>query len=268
LVAFVGLSPNLEGEEMPVYADGFAGGDRTAIGLPAVQEHLLEGLGSLGKPLIVVLTSGSEISMPWAQDHANVVLAAWYSGESGGTAIAQTLTGENNPAGRLPITFYRSIADLPDFSDYSMANRTYRYFKGPVLYPFGFGLSYSHFEYGRPEVSAVKVKAGESLTVKVKLKNTSAVDGDEVAQLYVTPPRTEVSPQLALEGFERVHLAAGESREVTFTLDPRALSEVDAKGVRRETGGEYTISLGGSQPERNDGNTVRLRVIGDLTLPR
>jgi beta-glucosidase len=268
VVAFVGLSPNLEGEEMPVYADGFAGGDRTAIGLPAVQEHLLEGLGSLRKPLIVVLTSGSEVSMPWAEDHANAVLAAWYPGQNGGTAIAQTLTGENNPAGRLPITFYRSIADLPDFSDYSMANRTYRYFKGPVLYPFGFGLSYSHFEYGRPEVSAVKVKAGESLTVKVKLKNTSAVDGDEVAQLYVTPPRTEVSPQLALEGFERVHLAAGESREVTFTLDPRALSEVDAKGVRRETGGEYTISLGGSQPERNDGNTVRLRVIGDLTLPR
>jgi beta-glucosidase len=268
LVAFVGLSPNLEGEEMPVYADGFAGGDRTAIGLPAVQEHLLEGLGSLGKPLIVVLTSGSEISMPWAQDHANVVLAAWYSGESGGTAIAQTLTGENNPAGRLPITFYRSVADLPDFSDYSMANRTYRYFKGRVLYPFGFGLSYSHFDYGRPEVSAATVKAGESVTVKVKLKNTSAVDGDEVAQLYVTPPRTEVSPQLALQGFERVHLAAGQSREVTFTLDPRALSEVDAKGVRRVIAGEYTAFVGGSQPVRDDANTVRIQVIGELTLPR
>jgi beta-glucosidase len=268
VVAFLGLSPNLEGEEMPVYADGFAGGDRTAIGLPAVQEHLLEALGGLGKPLIVVLTSGSEVSMPWAQDHANAVLAAWYPGEGGGTAIAQTLTGENNPAGRLPVTFYRSVADLPDFSDYSMANRTYRYFKGRVLYPFGFGLSYSHFDYGRPELSAATVKAGESVTVKVKLKNTSAVDGDEVAQLYVTPPRTEVSPQLALQGFERIHLAAGQSREVTFTLDPRALSEVDAKGVRRVIAGEYTAFVGGSQPVRDDANTVRIRVIGELTLPR
>jgi beta-glucosidase len=268
VIAFVGLSPNLEGEEMPVYADGFAGGDRTAIGLPAVQEHLLEALGSLGKPLIVVLTSGSEVSMPWAQEHANAVLVAWYPGESGGTAIAQTLTGTNNPAGRLPVTFYRSVADLPDFSDYSMANRTYRYFKGQVLYPFGFGLSYSRFEYGRPEVSAVTVKAGESLTVKTRLKNTSAVDGDEVAQLYVTPPRTAVSPQLALQGFERVHLAAGESREVTFTLDPRALSEVDGMGIRREVAGEYTVYLGGSQPAGHPSNAVRIQVVENLTLPR
>jgi len=268
VVAFVGLSPNLEGEEMPVYADGFAGGDRTMIGLPAVQEHLLEALGDLGKPLIVVLTSGSEVSMPWAQDHANAVLAAWYPGESGGTAIAQTLTGKNNPAGRLPITFYRSIADLPDFSDYSMANRTYRYFNGPVLYPFGFGMSYSQFEYSRPEVPANTVKAGDNVTVKVRLKNTSAVDGDEVAQLYVTPPRTEVSPRLALQGFERVHLAAGESRQVTFTLDPRDLSEVDAKGVRRVMAGDYTIFVGGAQPVNIDAKAVRIRVTGELVLPR
>jgi len=268
VVAFVGLSPNLEGEEMPVYADGFAGGDRTQIGLPAVQEHLLEELGSLGKPLIVVLTSGSEVSMPWAQDHANAVIAAWYPGESGGTAIAETLTGANNPAGRLPVTFYRSVADLPDFSDYSMANRTYRYFKGPVLYPFGFGLSYSHFEYGKPEVSAGKVNAGESVTVKVILKNASAIDGDEVAELYVTPPQTTVSPRLALQGFQRIHLAAGESREVSFTLDSRALSEVDAQGVRREVAGEYTIFVGGSQPDGNDARAVHVQVAGELTLPR
>lgn len=268
VVAFVGLSPNLEGEEMPVYADGFAGGDRTTIGLPAVQERLLEALGNLGKPLIVVLTSGSEVAMPWAQDHANAVLAAWYPGQSGGTAIAQTLTGKNNPAGRLPITFYRSTADLPDFSDYSMANRTYRYFKGPVLYPFGFGMSYSQFVYSQPEVQSTTVKAGENVTVKVRLKNTSAVDGDEVAQLYVTPPRTDVSPRFALEGFERIHLAAGEDREATFTLDPRALSEVDAHGVRRVMAGDYTIFVGGAQPAGSDPKAVHLRVTGDLVLPR
>jgi beta-glucosidase len=268
VVAFVGLSPNLEGEEMPVYAEGFAGGDRTEIGLPAVQEHLVEELGKLGKPLIVVLTSGSEVSMPWAQEHANAILAAWYPGESGGQAIAETLTGENNPAGRLPVTFYRSVADLPNFSDYSMANRTYRYFKGQVLYPFGFGLSYSKFEYGKPEVSADKVKAGENVTVKVSLKNASSVDGDEVAQLYVTPPQTVVSPRLALQGFQRVHLAAGESREVSFTLDARALSEVDAQGARKELAGEYAIFVGSSQPDGSGANAVHVRVTGALELPR
>ena len=268
VVAFVGLSPNLEGEEMPVYATGFAGGDRTEIGLPAVQENLLRELGAVGKPLIVVLTSGSAVSMQWAQDHANAILAAWYSGESGGTAIAQTLAGENNPAGRLPVTFYRSTADLPDFSDYSMANRTYRYFKGPVLYPFGFGLSFSHFVYGKPEVSAANAKAGESLEVKVSLQNTSAIDGDEVAELYVTPPPTAVSPQIALEGFQRVHLAAGEKRDVIFQLDPRQMSEVDADGNRREMAGEYSIFVGGNQPGANPDNIVHVQVNGEFNLPR
>jgi beta-glucosidase len=268
IVAFVGLSPNLEGEEMPVYAAGFAGGDRTDIGLPAVQEKLLRELGAVGKPLVVVLTSGSAVSMQWAQEHANAILAAWYPGESGGTAVAQTLTGENNPAGRLPVTFYRSAADLPDFSDYSMANRTYRYFKGPVLYPFGFGLSFSHFDYGKPEVSAANIRAGESLEVKVSLQNTSAIDGYEVAELYVTPPRTAVTPRIALEAFRRIHLAAGEKRIVTFQLDPRQMSEVDASGSRREVAGDYSIFVGGSQPNINPDNIAHVQVQGDFSLPR
>jgi beta-glucosidase len=258
VVAFVGLSPNLEGEEMPVYADGFAGGDRTAIALPAVQERLVEELGKTGKPLLIVLTSGSDVSMPWAQEHANAILAAWYPGESGGTAIAETLSGEN----------YRSVADLPEFSDYAMANRTYRYFKGPVLYPFGFGLSYSHFEYGKPEIAEARVKAGETVTVKVRLTNTSAVEGDEVAQVYVTPPHTPVSPRLALEGFQRVHLAAGEGRELTFVLDPRLLSEVDATGKRREMAGDYEVYVGGAQPTGKDANVAPLHVTGEVALPR
>jgi beta-glucosidase len=268
VVAFVGLSPNLEGEEMPVYAAGFAGGDRTEIGLPAVQENLLEALGAAGKPLIVVLTSGSAVSMQWAQDHANAILAAWYSGESGGTAVTQTLAGENNPAGRLPVTFYRSAADLPDFSDYSMANRTYRYFKGPVLYPFGFGLSYSHFVYGKPQVSSAHIKAGDSLQVKVSLHNTSAIDGDEVAELYVMAPRTKVSPRIALQGFQRIHLAAGEKRDVIFQLDPRQMSEVDAGGDRREVAGDYSIFVGGEQPADNAANIVHVQVQGEFSLPR
>jgi beta-glucosidase len=268
VIAFVGLSPDLEGEEMPVYAPGFAGGDRTSIALPAVQEHLIEELGETGKPLVVVLTSGSAVSMQWAQDHANAVLAAWYPGENGGTAIAQTIAGENNPAGRLPVTFYRSVEDLPDFSDYSMKNRTYRYFTGPVLYPFGFGLSYSRFVYGQPRVTTPRVKAGEPITVTVSLKNVSSRAGDEVAQLYVTPPQTPVSPRIELEGFERVHLAAGEQRDLKFELDPRRLSSVDAAGVRRELKGVYTISVGGAQPDRSGKNSVRVEVIGEISLPR
>lgn len=268
VVAFVGLSPNLEGEEMPVYAAGFAGGDRTAITLPAAQEHLLEQLGSAGKPLVVVLTSGSEVSMQWAQDHANAVIAAWYPGESGGTAIAQTLTGENNPAGRLPVTFYRAVEDLPDFSDYAMKNRTYRYFKGPLLYPFGFGLSYSHFAYGKPKASSAKPKAGDGITVTVSVRNTSSREGDEVAELYVTPPQTAVSPRIALQGFQRIHLAAGEQRDVRFDLSPRQLSEVDAAGKRRELEGAYTISIGGGQPDAKNDNALHIQVAGEVTLPR
>ena len=203
VIVFVGLSPDLEGEEMPVYAAGFAGGDRTTIGLPAVQERLIRELGSVGKPLIVVLTSGSAVSMQWAQGHANAVLAAWYPGEGGGTAIAETLTGQSNPAGRLPVTFCRSVDDLPAFSDYSMANRTYRYFVGPVLYPFGFGLSYSQFSYGKPEVSKAKVKAGERISVTARLQNVGSREGDEVPQLYLTTPHTALSPRFALQGFQR-----------------------------------------------------------------
>ncbi len=151
IVAFVGLSPNLEGEEMNVHVEGFDGGDRTRIELPPAQEHLLEALGETGKPLIVVLTFGSALAVQWANDHADALLEAWYPGEEGGDAIAETLTGENNPAGRLPVTFYRSTDDLPAFNDYSMKNRIYRYFQGEVLYPFGYGLSYSRFSYRAPE---------------------------------------------------------------------------------------------------------------------
>lgn len=266
-IAFVGLSPNLEGEEMNVHVDGFDGGDRTSISLPAPQEAMLEALGASGKPLIVVLTTGSALAVQWAKEHADALLIAWYPGEEGGNAIAETLTGKNNPAGRLPVTFYQSTADLPAFTDYSMRNRTYRYYKGDVLYPFGYGLSYSQFGYGSPNANSREIQAGTPLTVTAEVRNTSGRAGDEVVELYVVPPQTAVSPQVELEGFQRIHLSAGERRKVQFTLSPRELSEVDEKGNRAVIPGDYRISIAGGQP-RADTPSVTVHISGAMTLPR
>ena len=267
IVAFVGLSPNLEGEEMNVHVDGFDGGDRTSIELPAAQERLLEALGSTGKPLIVVLTTGSALAVPWVNDHADALLAAWYSGEEGGDAIAETLVGKNNPAGRLPVTFYRSTGDLPAFTDYSMSNRTYRYFKGDVMYPFGFGLSYSRFNYGAPHASGTVIQAGDSVTVSAEVRNVGPRDGDEVVELYVKPPQTTISPRVELEGFQRIHLRVGEARRVEFTLTPRQLSEVDEKGNRAVLPGVYAISVAGGQPSAET-TVLTLHIAGTEALPR
>ncbi|MGD0345816.1 MAG: glycoside hydrolase family 3 C-terminal domain-containing protein [Terracidiphilus sp.] len=267
IVAFVGLSPNLEGEEMNVHVDGFEGGDRTSIELPPAQEHLLEALGATGKPLIVVLMTGSALAVPWVNQHADALLAAWYPGEEGGNAIAETLTGKNNPAGRLPVTFYRSTSDLPAFTDYSVSNRTYRYFKGEVMYPFGFGLSYSRFSYGAPHASSKAIHAGDSVTVTAEVRNAGSRDGDEVVELFVKPPQTSVSPRVELEGFERIHLRAGEVRRVQFTLTPRQLSEVDERGNRAVLPGDYAISVAGGQPSSNT-PAVTLHITGTKALPQ
>jgi beta-glucosidase len=267
VVAFVGLSPNLEGEEMNVHVEGFEGGDRTSIELPAAQEKLLEALSQTGKPLIVVQTSGSALAMRWANEHADALLEAWYPGEEGGDAIAETLTGKNNPAGRLPVTLYASTSDLPEFSDYSMKNRTYRYYKGDVLYPFGYGLSYSRFSYRAPEVNARKVTAGGSVVVTTTVRNTSARDGDEVAELYLKPPQTTVSPVVELEGFKRIHLRAGEARRVQFSLSPRQLSEVDEKGNRAVMPGDYSTYVSGGQPEEGTPSAT-ISISGMMALPK
>jgi beta-glucosidase len=251
IVAMLGLSPNLEGEEMPVKLPGFNGGDRTDINLPASQQKLLEQLVATGKPLVVVLLNGSAISVNYADQHANAILEAWYPGEAGGKAIADTLLGTNNPAGRLPLTFYASENDLPPFTDYSMKNRTYRYFTGKPLYSFGYGLSYTSFAYSGLKLSTASVHAGQPLTVEAELRNTGKRAGDEVAELYLTPPADGnggLSPRIQLEGVQRVHLAPGESRHLSFTLDARQLSEVDAQGNRSVQPGRYTVSVGGAQP--------------------
>ena len=268
VLAFLGLSSELEGEEMPIKVAGFAGGDRTDIKLPAVQQQLLDALAATGKPVIAVLINGSALAVNTAQGQAKAVLEAWYPGEEGGRAIAETLSGKNNPAGRLPVTFYASVDQLPAFDDYSMANRTYRYFSGKPMYGFGYGLSYTHFGYSNVRLSSSKLRAGETLTVEADVKNEGSRDGDEVAELYLLPPHTKVAPALALEGFKRVHLAAGETKHVHFELDPRQLSQVDAKGSRVMTAGEYSLSLGGSQP--TDGNTqiAKFTIEGKQELPR
>jgi len=266
VVAFVGLSPDLEGEEMKVQIPGFAGGDRTDIGLPAAQKNLLETAKKTGKPLVVVLLNGSALAVNWAQQNADAILEAWYPGQAGAQAIAETLSGKNNPAGRLPVTFYRSVDDLPPFTDYSMANRTYRYFKGQPLYGFGYGLSYTSFDYSNVKLNTEHLNAGENLTVTADVKNTGNAAGDEVAELYLVPPQNGLLPQHSLEGFQRLHLAPGETKHVQFTLSPRQLSYVDQKGVRAVRSGTYAISVGGAQPGATEPQ-ASFAITGEKELP-
>jgi beta-glucosidase len=268
IVAFVGLSPELEGEEMPVHVEGFSGGDRTDIDLPAVQRQLLEALHATGKPMVVVLMNGSALAVNWSQQNAKAVLEAWYPGEVGGAAIAETLDGRNDPGGRLPVTFYASNDQLPKFDDYSMKERTYRYFHGQPLYGFGYGLSYSRFAYSALKLSTKEVAAGDTLTVETEVRNTGSRAGDEVAELYLTSPKTEVSAIHELKAFQRIHLAPGESRHVEFKLGPRQLSEVDAQGKRSVQAGEYSIFVGGQQPTAQTGQSTDFTIKGNQELPR
>ena len=248
VIAFVGLSPQLEGEEMPIKIEGFSGGDRTSIALPAAQRKLLEAVSATGKPVIVVSLSGSALALSWARDHAAAVLQAWYPGVAGGEAVARTLAGLNNPAGRLPVTFYADTGDLPPFTDYSMKFRTYRYYTGTPLWGFGYGLSYSSFRYGALRLSSRELTTNEPLHATVHITNTSKRAGDEVVEAYVKTPQTG-GPIHALAAFERVHLAAGEGRDVALTLNPRSLSSVDEGGNRSLLAGSYQLIVAGAQPQ-------------------
>ncbi|HEY0758197.1 MAG TPA: glycoside hydrolase family 3 C-terminal domain-containing protein [Acidisarcina sp.] len=269
VVAVVGIAPTLEGEEMGVNLEGFKGGDRTSIDLPRPQEELLEALAATGKPVIVVLLNGSALSVNWAAQHAKAILDAWYPGEEGGTAIAETLAGVNNPAGRLPITFYKSIDQLPAFEEYGMAGRTYRYFKGQPLYGFGYGLSYSRFTYSGLKVSATRLRAGSPLKVEADIKNTSSRGGDEVAEVYLTSPQSAIAPVHAMVGFTRVAIGAGQTKHVTFELSPRQLSQVSTDGSRSVAAGEYELYVGGSQPvEGGTGAHLKFTIEGTAPLPQ
>lgn len=268
VVAFVGLSPDLEGEQMSVHVPGFDGGDRTSIDLPASQGELLKVMKATGKPLIVVLTSGSALAVNWAAANADALLEAWYGGEEAGEAIAETLAGINNPSGRLPITFYRSVNDLPHFDDYSMANRTYRYFKGKPLYGFGYGLSYATFAYEKPELVSAEIQAGEPVVVSAKVTNTSGVEGDEVVETYVEAPGGRAGAHPFLAGFDRVHLKPHEGKVVSITLQPAQLSRVNEHGERSVSAGTYRLFVGGRQPEEGGQTAVSLVVKGSVVLPK
>jgi beta-glucosidase len=268
VVAAVGITSRLEGEEMKVHYPGFLGGDRTDLEIPEPEEALLRAVAGAGKPLVVVLMNGSALAATWEKGHANAILESWYSGEEGGAAIAATLSGSNDPAGRLPVTFYEDVNQLPNFEDYSMQGRTYRYFAGKPLWPFGYGLSYTTFRYGDLTLPNAPIDAGASLDAAVKVTNTGKVAGDEVVQLYLSFPGVPGAPIRALRGFRRIHLAAGRSRMVRFQLTPRDLSMVTVTGDRIVAQGTYTVSVGGGQPGTSAPSVSgTFQVSGQIQLP-
>ena len=248
IIAVLGITSELEGEEMPVSEEGFKGGDRTSIDLPKPEEELLEALSATRKPVVLVLANGSALAVNWAKEHASAILESWYAGEEGGTAVAQTLSGKNNPAGRLSVTFYTGIEQLPPFEDYGMNGRTYRYFEGKPLYPFGYGLGYTTFAYRGLRFAKKALIAGDPLTAEATVTNTGKIEGDEVVQLYLSFPNAPGAPLRALRGFKRVHLKPGESQKLLFELKDRDLSMVSEAGEPIIAEGQYSVSIGGGQP--------------------
>ena len=249
VVMVMGLNPSVEGEEMDVKVEGFRGGDRTSLDLPGPQEELIKEVHALGKPVVLVLLGGSALAVNWADQNVPAIVEAWYPGQEGGTALADVLFGDYNPAGRLPVTFYKSAAQLPPFEDYGMAGKTYPYFRGEPLYPFGHGLSYTRFRYDKLRLSAARVRAGEGLTVSAEVRNVGDRAGDEVVQLYVTDEASSHPvPVRSLAGLSRVRLKPGERRRVSFRLDARQLSVIDDRGRRVVEPGRFTVSVGGKQP--------------------
>ena len=268
VIAVTGITSALEGEEMKVDVPGFSGGDRTSLDLPADEDAVLKAVKGTGKPLAVVLMNGSALSVNWAAANADAILDAWYPGQAGGTAIGETLAGANNPSGRLPVTVYTGVDQLPPFKDYAMKGRTYRYFAGKPLYPFGHGLSYTSFAYAKPVLSRAVVKAGDTLGVDVAVRNSGGREGDEVVQLYLSFPQAPGTPIRALRGFARVHLAAGASGKVHFDLNPRDLSSVTEAGDRVVAPGAYSLSVGGGQPGTGAAAVAAaFKVMGTMKLP-
>jgi beta-glucosidase len=268
VVAVLGITSELEGEEMPVDEEGFKGGDRTSLDLPKPEQQLLEAVSATGKPVVLVLANGSALSVNWAKQHVNAILESWYAGEEGGAAIAETLSGKNNPAGRLPVTFYTGIDQLPPFEDYSMKARTYRYFKGTALFPFGYGLSYTAFSYSGLMLPKNPIKAGDPLIIEATVTNTGKREGDEVAQVYLSFPNVAGAPLRALRAFKRIHLKPGEAQRVRFELNERDLSMVSEAGEPMIAEGQYSVSVGGGQPDTGAPTiTGKFQVKGTKTLP-
>jgi beta-glucosidase len=268
-VVVLGLSPRLEGEEMRIAVEGFQGGDRVSLGIPRVQEDLLQAVAGAGKPVVLVLMNGSAVAVNWARDHVPAIVEAWYPGQAGGDALADVLFGDYNPGGRLPVTFYKSAAQLPPFTDYSMKGKTYRFFTGEPLYPFGYGLSYTTFAY-RNLIVPAEAKAGDTVPVAVEVRNSGARAGEEVVQLYLSAPGgAGPAPVRWLAGFERVALRAGETKKVEFALSARQFSAMRANGRRTIQPGTFEISVGGKQPGGLEAATTqvvtgKVRLAGEL----
>jgi beta-glucosidase len=262
VVVYVGgISPQLEGEEMPVHYDGFSGGDRTRIELPPVQTDLLKALQTTGKPVAFVNCSGSAIAMPWAAENLPAILQAWYPGGQGGRAVAEVLFGDANPAGRLPVTFYRSTDDLPPFEDYSMSNRTYRYFNGQPLFAFGRGFSYTRFDYRNGALATTNATANSTLKLTFQIANTGSRDGDEVAQVYFRHIKSALpQAKLALCAFARVHIPKGKTAQVAMEIPVECFRYWDTlkKQYTVEPGG-YELMLGAASDD------IRLRLPVSVT---
>jgi beta-glucosidase len=250
VVMVMGITPSVEGEQLQLKVEGFDGGDRTDIALPKSQEELIKEIHALGKPVVLVLLGGSALAVNWANDHVGAILNAWYPGEEGGTAVADVIFGDYNPGGRLPVTFYKSVADLPAFNDYNMQGRTYRFFKGQALYPFGFGLSYTTFKYDKLTLNSRSVQVGDSLQITVDVQNIGPYSGDEVVQLYLSDVTASFRvPIRSLVGFQRVSLKPREKQTIIFTLTPEQMTVVDDEGKRLIEPGEFLLSVGGRQAD-------------------
>jgi beta-glucosidase len=275
VVVFIGgITPQLEGEEMQVDYEGFKGGDRTSLDLPKIQESLLKELQRTGIPVILVLTGGSALSVNWAQENIHAIVYVWYPGQEGGTALADVLFGDYNPAGRLPVTFYKSVDQLPPFENYSMKGRTYRYFEEEPLFTFGYGLSYTKFKYSNLNFPD-SIKAGDDIKISVEVENAGKSAGDEVIQLYVKDLVATVPVAIhSLQGFKRIHLKPGEKKLIEFRLQAAQLSVVYSKNEeeiqRVIEPGEFMISVGGMQPNTSAQTTEliqkKIRVTGDLYI--
>ncbi|MCK5804092.1 MAG: glycoside hydrolase family 3 C-terminal domain-containing protein, partial [Lentisphaeria bacterium] len=263
VILCMGLSPRVEGEEGDV-ANSDGGGDRVRIDLYDCQQELLEAVHATGTPIVMVLCNGSAVAISWADANVPAIVEAWYPGGEGGRAVAEVLFGDYCPGGRLPVTFYKSMDDLPPFTDYAMAGRTYRYFEGEPLYPFGFGLSYTQFAYSDLRLSAREMAVGASVDVSITVTNIGDCDGDEVVQLYLRDPEaSSETPRHELRGFERVKLTAGESRVVHFTLTPRHMSLIDDAGRRVLEPGQLQVFVGGRQPGPRSETLVASNLLDD-----
>lgn len=252
IILFMGISPELEGEEVEV-ANSDGGGDKTSLNLPGMQENLIKIMVETGKPVVLVLLNGSPLAVNWAQEHVPAIIEVWYPGQEGGSAIADVLFGDYNPAGRLPVTFARSLEQIPDFQDYSMCNRTYRYMEAEPLYPFGFGLSYTSFNYTNLALNIAKISTEmiEEIKVTVEVENSGKYSGDEVVQLYVKDVAASgIVPVWQLNGFQRVNLQPGEKRKISFALSRRQLALIDQQGRCWLEPGKFKIYVGGQQPDQ------------------